>query len=123
MTDNEITFIIIGAALEVHKNLGPGLSEKTYEYCLEYELKQKKLKVMRQDVVPINYKGAQLNTFCKLDLIVENRVIVELKAIQELSDLHKAQLRTYLKLKKLNTGLLINFNTVKLISGIKRLNI
>ena len=120
MEINEITKMIIGAAITVHKELGPGLLESVYECCLIEELQQTGLKVQSQVPVPILYKGEVLNKNFILDLLVENCVVVELKAIEDLCPVHEAQLLTYLKLSGKKIGLLINFNVVTLKDGIRR---
>ena len=121
MTENEISQKIIGAAIEVHKQLGPGLLESTYETCLAYELKQLGLDVKQQIALPVVYKEVKLDAGYRIDLLVENKVIVEIKSVDALADIHTAQLLTYLKLKDLKLGLLINFNSVKVIEGLKRI--
>jgi GxxExxY protein len=121
MTENQISSKIIGASIEVHKQLGPGLLESTYETCLAYELKQKGLKVDRQIALPVIYKDVKLDAGYRIDLLVENKVIVEIKSVEALVDIHTAQLLTYLKLKELKLGLLINFNSVKVVDGLKRI--
>jgi GxxExxY protein len=98
MTTNELSSIIIGAAIEVHNTLGPGLLESFYEECLIHELKDLGLEVKEQVVVPIHYKGTKIQSKLKVDLIVQDKIIVELKAVQELSPIHAAQLLTYLKI-------------------------
>ena len=118
---NQISEQIIGCAIEVHRVLGPGLLESVYEEALFFELKQAGLNVEKQIPVSVHYKNNKLKTDLKLDLLVENLVIVELKAVEKLNRIHDAQLLTYLKMKKLWLGLLINFNTPVLIQGIKRL--
>ncbi|AFI85294.1 GxxExxY protein [Methylophaga nitratireducenticrescens] len=118
---NELTGEIIGAAIEVHRQIGPGLLETIYEECLISELQNKGLKLSSQHSLPIIYKGKQLNSVYRLDLLVENEVIVELKTVESLSGLHKAQLLTYLKLAKLRYGLLLNFNVPMMRQGIVRL--
>ena len=120
MTENELSKKIIGAAIEVHKQLGPGLLESNYEVCLAYELKQHGLNVVTQVALPVVYKGVKLEAGYRIDALVENRVIVEIKVVDALADIHTAQLLTYLKLKEIKLGLLINFNSVKLIDGVKR---
>jgi GxxExxY protein len=120
MHENKISSLIIGAAIEVHKQLGPGLLESTYETCLEYELTEKGLKVDRQVALPVIYKSVKLNVGYRIDLLVENKLIVEVKSVDTLADIHTAQLLTYLKLKDLKLGLLMNFNSVKLTDGLKR---
>ena len=121
MTENEISNKIIGAAIEVHKTLGPGLLESTYETCLSYELKQTGLNVHQQQALPVVYKSVKLNAGYRIDLLVESKVIIEVKSVAALADIHTAQLLTYLKLKNLKLGLLINFNEVLLKNGFKRI--
>ena len=121
MTDNEISAIIIGCAIQVHRALGPGLLENTYEECLYYELLQSGIKVEKQKALPLVYKEVKLDIGYRIDLLVENRIIVELKAIESLTDVHTAQMLTYLRLANCNLGLLINFNVLLLKDGIKRL--
>ena len=121
MSENEISSKIIGAAIEVHKQLGPGLLESTYETCLAYELKQMGLDVKQQQALPLVYKEVKLDAGYRIDLLVENKVIVEIKSVDALADIHTAQLLTYLKLKDLKLGLLINFNSVRVIDGLKRI--
>src|SRR5690606_34755719 len=121
MTENEISRKIIGAAIEVHKQLGPGLLESSYEVCLAYELRQHGLSVQTQVALPVVYKEVKLNAGYKIDILVENQVIIELKAVAALADIHTAQLLTYLRLKNLKLGLLINFNSVRVIDGVKRI--
>lgn len=111
MTDNEITYEIRGAIYDVYKNLGPGLLESVYEEALVYELEKRGLKVERQKEVPINYDGHILKTQLRLDLLVEDRVIVELKSVKEMQDVFWKQTRTYLRLLNLKVGILVNFNT------------
>ena len=121
MSENEISSKIIGAAIEVHKQLGPGLLESTYETCLAYELKQMGLDVKQQQALPVVYKEVKLDAGYRIDLLVENKVIIEIKSVEALADIHTAQLLTYLKLKDLKLGLLINFNSVRVIDGLKRI--
>jgi len=121
MTENEISKIIIGAAIEVHKQLGSGLLESSYEVCLAYELQQHGLKVRTQVALPVVYKEVKLDAGYRIDLIVEEKVIIEVKSVDILADIHTAQLLTYLKLKGLKLGLLINFNSVKVVDGLKRI--
>jgi len=118
---NSISYDIIGAAYSVHSALGPGLLESTYEVCLEYELVKMGYKVERQKPLPVNYDGVQLDAGYRIDLLVEDRVIVELKSVSEVIPLFKAQLMTYLKLSGLTLGLLINFNVMDLKQGITRI--
>jgi len=118
---NDLTHEIIGAAIEVHRQVGPGLLESIYEECLVSELKQRGLRLKNQYSLPILYKGKQLNSVYRLDLLVEDKVIVELKTVDKISGLHKAQLLTYLKLAKLRYGLLLNFNVSLMRQGIVRI--
>ena len=111
MTDNEITYEIRGAIYDVYKNLGPGLLESVYEEALVYELEKRGMKVERQKEVPIHYDGHVLHTQLRLDLLVEGRVVVELKSVKEMQDVFWKQTRTYLRLLGLKVGLLVNFNT------------
>lgn len=117
---NEITGKIIGAAIEVHKALGPGLLESAYEECLYFELLQTGLKVEKQKALPVVYKEVKLEAGYRIDLLVEGSVVVELKSVEALNDVHTAQVLTYLKLSGCKTGLLMNFNVAKLTNGIKR---
>lgn len=120
MTNNEISTLVIGAAIEVHRTLGPGLLESAYEECLFYELKQKGLQVERQIALPIVYKEIKLDHGYRLDLLVNNQVVVELKTVEAINDVHQAQILTYMKLGGYKLGLLLNFNVKLLKSGIKR---
>ena len=121
MFENEISERIIGCAIEVHKALGPGLLESAYEECLFYEIYQLGLKVEKQKPLPLIYKEIKLEVGYRLDLIVENKVVVEIKSVEALNDIHIAQVLTYLKLSGCKLGLLINFNVLKVKDGIKRL--
>ncbi len=116
-----LTHKIIGSAIEVHRNLGPGLLESAYEQCLCKELTDSGLGFERQVKLPINYKGCLLDCGYRLDLLVENKVIIELKADHQLENIHEAQLLTYLRLTRMKLGLLLNFNVVLLKNGVKRL--
>jgi GxxExxY protein len=118
---NEITEAIIGAAITVHRELGPGLLESTYEACLAYELAERNLKVERQKGLPITYHNVQLDCGYRIDLLVEDQVVVELKTVERLEPIHEAQLLSYLKLSGCKVGLLINFNVKVLKNGIRRL--
>ena len=111
MTDNQITYQIRGAIYDVYKALGPGLLESVYEEAMVYELQKRGLKVTRQMEVPIHYDGHILKTPLRLDLLVEDRVVVELKSVKELQDVFFKQTRTYLRLLNLQVGILVNFNT------------
>jgi GxxExxY protein len=117
----EITEQVIGAGIEIHKQLGPGLLESAYEECLCYELSALGLRLKRQEPLPARYKGVSLDCGYRLDLIVEDRIILELKTVEHLLPIHEAQLLTYLKLSGLTLGLLINFNVPLLKNGIRRL--
>jgi GxxExxY protein len=118
---NKITEIIIGCAIEVHKQLGPGLLESTYEACLLYEQEKSRLRVVRQLGLPLIYKEIKLEEGYSLDFLVEDYIVVEIKSVETLNDVHTAQVLTYLKLSRAKIGLLINFNVLKLTNGIKRL--
>ena len=120
MTDNEITYEIRGAVYDVYKELGPGLLESVYEEALCFELEQRGLTVERQVLVPIKYKGNVLKTELRLDVLVENQVIVELKSVEEMKKVFAKQLLTYLRLMDKRVGLLINFNTDDILTSIKR---
>ncbi len=120
MTENQISSEIIGAAIEVHKELGPGLLESSYEHCLQHELKLRGFQVDYQYPLPVIYRGDKLDVGYRIDLIVEKKVIVEVKAVEALADIHIAQILTYLRLKDIKLGLLINFNSLKVTSGIRR---
>lgn len=116
----ELTERVIGAAIEVHRVLGPGLLESVYEECLGYELAQLGVPFVRQVELPIRYKEATLNISYRLDMLIEDAVVLELKSVTEVTAVHEAQLLTYLRLAKKRVGLLINFNTDLLKHGIKR---
>ena len=120
MIENIITEKIISCAIEVHKNLGPGLLESAYEECLFYELQQLEVNVKKQVPLPLVYKEIKLDAGYRIDLLVENKVIVEIKSVDAIADIHKAQLMTYMKLAGIKVGLLINFNVTKLKDGIVR---
>jgi len=117
---NELTDRIIGASIEVHRCLGPGLLESAYEECLCYELSSMGLRFQRQVHLPVNYKGLKLDCAYKLDLLVEDQVIVELKSSEDTARVHSAQLLTYLRAANKRVGLLINFNVPVLRNGLKR---
>jgi GxxExxY protein len=119
--ENRLTERIIAAAIEVHRHLGPGLLESAYEECLCFELDRMGLQYRRQSVLPVTYKGFRLECAYRLDLVVEDAVIVEIKAIDDLHPIHKAQLLTYLKASGKPVGLLINFNVPILKNGLKRM--
>ena len=121
METNEVTGQIIDAAIKVHTALGPGLLESAYEVCLAHELRQRGMKVQTQVVLPIQYQGLNLDAGYRIDLLVEDIVIVELKAVERMLPLYDAQILSYLRLRRLEVGLLINFNVVKLKEGLKRI--
>ena len=118
---NRLSGIILNCSIEVHRNLGPGLLESVYEVCLCKELELKKIKYLRQVSLPVHYKGNILDAEYKIDVLVEDEIIIELKAVEILLPVHEAQLLTYLKLADKKLGLLINFNVPKLIEGFKRM--
>lgn len=111
---------VIACALEVHKALGPGLLESTYQQCLAHELSLHNIAFKLESPLPVNYKGCCLNCGYRIDLLVEDRLILELKAIEEVKPIHHAQILTYMKISGISTGLLINFNVKLLKDGIKR---
>ena len=120
MDINDLTGEVIGAAIEVHRILGPGLLESIYEECLCIEFDKRKIPYQRQKEIPIEYKGTKLDSAHRLDIIVSNNLIVELKACDSIQPVHEAQVLTYLKLTGIKVGLLINFNVPLLKEGIKR---
>lgn len=111
---NELTYQIIGAAIEVHKELGPGLLESVYHKCLKRELFLQKIKFYSEQVVPVNYKGIELNAELRCDLIIDDAIVVELKSVEALSPIFEAQILTYMKLLQKPKGILINFNCVNI---------
>jgi len=121
MTENELSYKIIGAAIEVHKNLGVGLLENAYEIALAYELKQLGMDVKQQISLPLKYKEVTVENAYRIDLIVEGKVIIEVKAVLELNPVFYSQVLTYLKLTNVKLGLLINFNTELIKYGIHRI--
>lgn len=116
-----ISATVIGAAIEVHRVLGPGLLESAYEECLCHELSLRGIAFERQLALPVDYKGVRLDCGYRLDIVLPGRLIVELKAVEQLAPIHDAQLLTYLKLSGIRTGLLLNFNVPLLRDGIRRL--
>ncbi|MES2588216.1 MAG: GxxExxY protein [Bacteroidota bacterium] len=120
MTENKISEIVFDLGLKIHRTLGPGLLESAYEECLFYELDRFGFEVERQKYLPLVYEDIKLEKGYVVDIMVEKKVIIELKVVKELSDLHKAQLLTYLKLSDCKLGLLINFNSTLFKSGVKR---
>lgn len=120
MNENELSHKIIGCAMKVHTELGPGLLENAYEECLYYELQQAGLNVSKQKALPLVYYDVKLDAGYRIDLLIENKVVVETKAVDAFNDVHLAQVLTYLKLSSCKLGLLINFNVRSLKDGIKR---
>jgi GxxExxY protein len=120
MHENEIGTVILDAAFQVHKELGPGLLESTYETCLSYEASERGLLIERQAPLPVIYKEVKLDCGYRIDLLADEKVIVEVKAVESLNDIHLAQILTYLKLSGCKLGYLINFNVKQLKDGIKR---
>lgn len=120
MIENELSSKAIGAAINVHKALGPGLLESAYQECLYYELQKIGLAVDKEKPLPLVYESVKLECGYRVDLLVENKLIIEVKAVEALNDVHLAQVLTYLKLSQCRLGLLINFNVVLLKDGIKR---
>ena len=120
MDENEISKIVFESALKIHKVLGPGLLESAYEECLFYELKKYDLKVEKQKQLPLIYEEVRLDVGYRIDIIIEDKFIVEVKSVEALTDVHLAQLLTYLRLSNCKLGLLINFNVSLLKNGVKR---
>jgi GxxExxY protein len=120
MEDDELTGIIIECAIKVHKAIGPGLLESAYKECLFFELKRNELLVEKEKPLPLIYEDVKLDCGYRLDLIVENRVIIETKSVQTFTDIHMAQILTYLRLTEVRIGLLLNFNVLRMKDGIKR---
>ncbi|WP_286969645.1 GxxExxY protein [Flavobacterium sp. UBA4854] len=120
MTENEISYLVRGAIFKVYNNLGPGLFESVYESALFYELEKVNLEVKKQVEVIINYEEIILDAAFRLDLLVEDKVIIELKSVEELAPIHYKQIATYLRLANKKLGLLVNFNTLNILNDIKR---
>jgi len=120
MTENELAKMVFEAGLKVHRTLGPGLLESAYEECLYYELLKHNMQIQKQLALPLVYEDVRLDAGYRIDLKIENKIIVEIKSVEGLNDLHLAQILTYLKLSKCKLGLLINFNTVLFKDGVKR---
>ena len=118
---DSLTELVIGLAIEVHRALGPGLLESAYQECLCYELKANGIAFGRQVALPVVYKSVNLNCGYRMDLVVDDRLVVELKTVEKILPVHEAQLLTYLRLSGIRTGLLLNFNTSVLKDGIKRM--
>jgi len=121
MNENELSQIIIGCAIDVHKQLGPGLLESAYQECLAYELREQRLHVRKEVSMPIIYKEVKLDHGYRMDLLVENKVVIETKCVEYITDVHEAQLLTYLKLGDYRLGLILNFHVTTLKKGIKRM--
>jgi len=120
MEENKLSYQIIQCAIEVHRSLGPGLLESAYQECLCYELRQSGLYVEREKAMPIVYKEVRLDHGYRMDLVVENRIVIEIKTVEQLIDVYFAQLLTYLKLGQFRLGLLINFRVTLLKEGVRR---
>ena len=120
METNDLTYKIIGCVYKVHSELGPGLLESTYEVCLAHELSTAGLYVEKQKALPVVYNDIHLEAGYRIDLLVERKIILEVKSVDELAPIHQAQLMTYLKLSELKLGLLLNFNTKDMKKGIRR---
>ena len=120
MTENEIATHVFKAALEIHRTLGPGLLESTYTECLQYELEQRNHLVEKQKPVPLIYEDVKLDIGYRLDLMIEGKFVIEVKAVEAINDVHLAQILTYLKLSDCRLGMLINFNVALLKYGVKR---
>ena len=121
MTENELSKVVFNCALKVHQALGPGLLESAYEECLFYELKKIGLDVQKQKALPLVYEEVKLDVGYRIDIILENKLIIEVKSVEALNNVHFAQLLTYLKLTNCKLGMLINFNVTLIKNGIKRI--
>ena len=120
ITENELSKIVFNCALKVHQNLGPGLLESAYEECLFYELNKTWLEIQKQKALPLVYEEVKLDIGYRIDIIIENKLILEIKSVEALNDIHFAQLLTYLKLTNCKLGMLMNFNVALIKNGIKR---
>jgi GxxExxY protein len=120
MNENQISKIVFETGLQIHKSLGPGLLESAYQECLYYELNKLNISVEKQKPLPLVYEEVKLEIGYRMDLLIEKKVVVEVKSVEALNDLHMAQILTYLKLSNCNLGLLINFNTILFKNGVKR---
>lgn len=120
ISENEIATIVFNCGLKVHKALGPGLLESAYEECLYYELMKSGLNIFRQKALPLIYEDVKLDIGYRVDFLIENKFVVEIKSVEGLTDIHLAQILTYLKLSNCKLGLLINFNTLLFKDGVKR---
>ncbi|WP_438964991.1 GxxExxY protein [Flavobacterium sp.] len=121
MTENELSKIIIGIAMEVHTALGPGLLENVYKECLYYKIKEYGFRVEKEKAIPITFEEVKFEIGYRIDLLVEDKLVLELKSVEDISNLHIAQTLTYLKLGNYKLGLLLNFNSILLKNGIKRI--
>jgi GxxExxY protein len=120
MTENEISKVVLNCAMRVHTKLGPGLLESAYQECLFYEINKEGLRVFKETPLPLVYEDVKLEIGYRVDLLIENKFIVEIKAVENLTDVHLAQILTYLKLSEIKLGFLINFNVARLKTGVKR---
>ena len=118
---NQLATSVIGLSIKVHRNLGPGLLESSYLECLHYEIIKSGFNVEKEKALPLVYEDVRLNAGYRIDLLVEEKLIIEIKSVEQINNIHIAQVLTYMKLSKIRLGLLINFNVVLLKSGIKRL--
>jgi len=123
MSQDDLTSVVIGCAIEVHRQLGPGLLESSYEQCLMYEFSLKGIKSFSQVALPIKYKGIDISAGYRIDILLPNELIIELKSVDKINPVCSAQLLTYMKLANIKKGLLINFNVKKLTNGVKRFNL
>ncbi|MEA3347440.1 MAG: GxxExxY protein [Pseudomonadota bacterium] len=123
MERDPFTKRVIGCAIEVHRTLGPGLLESTYQQCLACELGHNEIPFRLEYPIPVEYKGVRLDCGYRIDVLVDNQLILELKSVEKIKSIHKAQLLSYMKLARIETGLLINFNVQRLIDGIQRFKI
>lgn len=121
MTENELSKIVFECGLQVHKALGPGLLESAYEQCLLYEFKKRNISIENQKALPLIYEDVKMDAGYRVDFLIENKLIVEVKSVEGLNDIHLAQVLTYLKLSNCKLGLLMNFNTVLFKNGVRRI--
>ena len=120
MTENQISKVVLDCAFKIHSQLGPGLLESAYQECLYYEISKSRLNVLKEVPLPLVYEEVQLEVGYRIDLLIENKFIVEIKSVESLTDVHLAQVLTYLKLSKIKLGFLLNFNVSRLKNGVKR---
>ncbi len=120
MTENEISKIVFEAGLQIHKTIGPGLLESAYKECLVYELRKSGLEIIKEKALPLIYEDVKLDVGYRIDICIDHKFLVEIKAVESLNDLHLAQTLTYLRLSKYKLGMLINFNTILFKDGVKR---